>query len=262
LKAENVPVLLSLNFPKRTTAASPEADPETLEVLRLRAETPKGPGRLAQAGVRFAFASDGARTPADYFTNAGKAVEDGLTKDAAVRAMTLGSAEILGVADRLGSIDKGKIADLAVVKGDLFGKDRFVNYVFVDGKLYEQKAPPPRREGGRNGQANTAAAANPAVANVGGSYSITIDVPGQTLTGTLNLVQQGTILSGELQTQLGVTQIKEGKVTAEGFTFQGSVEYAGSTIQIIVKGTVNGNQISGSIDSNQGVVPFSGTRVP
>src|SRR5215470_182908 len=97
LKAQDVPVLLSLNFPKRTTSSSPEADPETMEVLRMRAETPKGPGRLAQAGVKFGFQSDGARTLGDFFTNAGKAVENGLGKDAAIRAITLGSAEILGV---------------------------------------------------------------------------------------------------------------------------------------------------------------------
>src|SRR5215213_8903177 len=42
LKEQNVPVLLSLNFPKRVAAASPEADPEDLDLLRLRAETPKG----------------------------------------------------------------------------------------------------------------------------------------------------------------------------------------------------------------------------
>jgi hypothetical protein len=55
LKKQNVPVLLSLNFPKRTAAASPEADAESLEILRLRAETPKTAGRLAQAGIKFAF---------------------------------------------------------------------------------------------------------------------------------------------------------------------------------------------------------------
>src|ERR1700759_4018783 len=54
LKAANIPVLLSLNFPRRTTASSPEADPESLAVLRMRAETPKGPARLAAAGVKFA----------------------------------------------------------------------------------------------------------------------------------------------------------------------------------------------------------------
>ena len=39
LKAQNVPVLLSMNFPKRTASASPDADPETMETLRFRAET-------------------------------------------------------------------------------------------------------------------------------------------------------------------------------------------------------------------------------
>jgi imidazolonepropionase-like amidohydrolase len=255
LKTQDVPVLLSLNFPKRTAASSPDADPETLEVLRLRAETPKGPGRLAQAGVKFAFVSDGVKAPGDFFTNAGKAVENGLSKDAAIRAMTLGTAEILGVSDRLGSVDKGKIADLTVVKGDLFSKDRAVRYVLVDGKLYEQKEQP-KRESPRAG------APNAGVASVGGSYAITIDIPGQTLTGTLNLVQQGAILTGEMVTPLGTTPLKDGKVTAEGFTFSGSVEYGGSVIEIVVKGSVSGNNVSGSIDSPQGVVPFSGTRNP
>jgi imidazolonepropionase-like amidohydrolase len=256
LKAQNVPVLLSLNFPKRTAAASPEADPENLEVLRLRAETPKGPGRLAQAGVKFGFQSGGATSLADFFTNAAKAVENGLGKDAAVRAMTLGSAEILGVDDRLGSIEVGKIANIVLVKGDVFARDRFVSRIFVDGKMFEQKEPPKRE--------TTPAAAGPApaIASVGGNYAVTIDVPGQTLTGTLALVQQGALLSGSLTTQLGVTQIKDGKATAEGFSFSGTVMFGGSQIEIVVTGTVKGNEVSGTIDSPQGTVTFSGTRNP
>src|SRR6185369_7452164 len=118
LKAAEIPVLLSRNFPKRTTSSSPEADPESLEALRFRAETPKRAGRLAQAGVKFAFESGNLTSIADFFTNAGKAVEGGLSKDAAVREMTIGSAEVLGVSDRLGSIEPGKIANLIVIKGD------------------------------------------------------------------------------------------------------------------------------------------------
>ena len=148
LKAQNVPVLLSLNFPKRTAAASPDADPENLSTLRFRAEVPKTAGRLAQAGVKFAFQSGGLTTVTDFFTNAAKAVEGGLAKDAAIRAMTLSAAEILDVNDRLGSIEAGKIANLAVVKNDVFASERFVPYVFVDGKLFEQKEQP-RAPGGR-----------------------------------------------------------------------------------------------------------------
>ena len=261
LKAQGVPVLLSLNFPKRTTASSPDADPETMEVLRMRAETPRGPARLAQAGVKFAFQSGGATTLADFFTNAGKAVENGLDKDAAVRAMTLGAAEILGVADRLGSIETGKIANVVLVKNDVFARDRFVSRVFVDGKMFEQKEP--SRRPAPNGQpGGVGGGPSPAVMVVAGNYSITIDVPGQTLTGTLALIQQGTVLSGTLSTQLGVVQIRDGKVAADGFTFSATVDYAGSQIEIAVKGAVNGNQISGTIDSPQGTVPFSGTRNP
>ena len=54
----------------------------------------------------------------------------------------------------------------------------------------------------------------------------------------------------------------DGKVTADGFTFSGTIEFGGSTIDFFVKGTVSGNQISGTIDSPQGTAAFSGTRNP
>ena len=258
LKAQNVPVLLSLNFPKRTTSVSPEADPESLDTLRLRADTPKGPAKLAAAGVKFAFSSGGATAIGDYFTNAGKAVEGGLSKDAAIRAMTLGAAEILGVADRTGSIETGKIANLTVVKGDLFGKDKFVPQVLVDGKVFEQKEPPKPAPGGPG--ATGTPPAN--VASIGGAYSITIDIAGQPTGATLNFVQQGSTFTGTMTSLLGTTQIKDGRVTADGFTFGGSVEYSGALIDISVRGTVVGNQISGTIDSPQGPAAFTGTKNP
>jgi imidazolonepropionase-like amidohydrolase len=257
LKALDVPVLLSLNFPKRTAAASPDADPDSMDLLRFRAETPKAAARLQQAGVKFAFQSGGATALADFFTNAGKTVENGLSRDAAIRSMTLGSAEILGVADRLGSIETGKIANLTVVKGDLFGKDRFVSNVFVDGRPFEQK-PPAERPATARPPATTPAA----IAQVGGNYSITIEVPGQQLMGTLALTQQAAVLTGSLQTQSGASPLKDGRVTAEGFSFSATVELGGSQVEVVVKGTVTGDQISGTIDLPQGTVPFSGRRNP
>jgi imidazolonepropionase-like amidohydrolase len=259
LKAQDVPVLLSLNFPKRTASASADADPESIDLLRLRAETPKTAAKLQQAGVKFAFQSGGATSLADFFANAGKTVENGLARDAAIRAMTLSSAELLGVGDRLGSIEKGKIANLAVVRGELFGKDRFVSTVFVDGRPFEIKEPARTPQGGRG---PAIGGQQPAIAQIGGNYSITINVPGQTLTGTLALVQQAAIVTGTLQTQLGTSPIKDGKATPEGFTFSASVQLGGSTVDIFVKGAVAGNNISGTAELPQGVVPFTGTRNP
>jgi imidazolonepropionase-like amidohydrolase len=66
-----------------------------------------------------------------------RALDAGLSQDDALRAMTLSPAEIYGVADRLGSIEKGKIANLVVTKGDLFQDRTEIKYVFVDGIKFE-----------------------------------------------------------------------------------------------------------------------------
>jgi imidazolonepropionase-like amidohydrolase len=261
LKAQDVPVLLSLNFPKRTAAASLDADPESLDTLRFRAETPKTAGKLAAAGVKFAFQGGGLTSVSDFMANAVKSTENGLSKDAAVRAMTLGAAEIFGVGDRLGSVETGKIANLTVVKGDLFGAQKTITHVFIDGKLFEPK-PPARPEGPGGRGPRPAGPAPTALPDVGGTYSITIQAPGQALTGTLTLVQQGSNLTGTLVTDLGTSTIKEGLVTADGMSFGGAVVFGGQSIDFTVRATVTGNQLSGTVDSQQGAVPITGTKNP
>ncbi len=256
LKAQNVPVLLSLNYPKRTAAAAPDADAESMEILRLRAETPKNAARLAQAGVKFAFQSGGMQSINDFLANAKKSVENGLDRNAAIRAMTLSSAEILGIDNRVGSIEAGKIANLVVTRGDVFDKSKTVTHVFVDGKLFEPKPPAKPAAGGTTGGQPTA------LANVGGVYDITVEIPGQALQGTLNLTQQEAILSGSFQSQLGNAPVKDGRVTAEGFNFTMTIEFGGSTYEVAVVGRVTGNQISGTMTTPQGPISFSGTKTP
>jgi len=134
LRDAQIPVLLSLNFPRRTTTASPEADPEPLRILRARVEAPKCAGRLAAARVRFAFQSGGLTNLDDFRGNASRAVENGLASDAAIKALTIAAAEILGVADRLGSIETGKIANLTITRGDLLDRNARIAYVFIDGR--------------------------------------------------------------------------------------------------------------------------------
>jgi imidazolonepropionase-like amidohydrolase len=261
LKAHDVGVLLSLNFSKRTATASPDADPESLDTLRFRAETPKTAGKLAAAGVKFAFQGGGSTSVNDFLANAVKSTENGLSKDAAVRAMTLGAAEIFGVGDRLGSIETGKIANLTVVKGDLFGAQKTITHVFIDGKLFEPK--PPAITPGPGGRGpRPGGPPSTALPDVGGTYSITIQAPGQALTGTLTLVQQGSNLTGTMVTDLGTSTIKDGLVTADGMSFGGAVVFGGQSIDFTVRATVTGNQLSGTVDSPQGAVPITGTKNP
>jgi len=146
LAKQKVPVLLSLNLPKRTTAAIPEADPETMRVLRERVEAQQTAGKLAKAGVRFAFQSGSLTNMSDLLANAGKTIENGLSTTDALRAFTIWPAEILGVQNQLGSIEAGKIANLTVVRGDLFEKNSRVTQVFIDGRLFEVKPAPETKQ--------------------------------------------------------------------------------------------------------------------
>jgi imidazolonepropionase-like amidohydrolase len=140
LKSRNVRVVYSLNYPQRPRALAPDAD-ESIETLRERANAPKAPGELAKAGVAFAFASAGLNDPKDFVRNAAKAIKAGLSADAALRALTIGAAGIAGVSDRLGSIEKGKIANLIVTDGDLFDEKTKVTRVFVEGRPVSIEAP-------------------------------------------------------------------------------------------------------------------------
>jgi len=153
LLAHNARVVYSLDYPTRPPTLAPDAD-EPLRVLRQRANAPKVPAALAQAGVRFAFESAGLDDPKAFVKNAARAVASGLPADAAIRALTIDAARIAGVADRLGSLEPGKIANVVVTSGDLFGDETAVRHVFVDGRLVPidetAEAPPAgRRAGGR-----------------------------------------------------------------------------------------------------------------
>ena len=97
LAKQNVPVLLSLNLPRRTTAAIPEADPEPMRVLRDRVEAQQTAGKLARAGVRFAFQSGSLSNISDLLANANRTIENGLSPTDAVRAFTIWPATIFGV---------------------------------------------------------------------------------------------------------------------------------------------------------------------
>ena len=152
LKAANARVLFNVNYPTRSRALAPEAE-EAARELRLRARAPKTPAGLAAAGVPFAFTGAGLATPADFLRNVARAVREGLSEEAALRALTLEAARIAGAADRVGSLEKGKIANVLVTSGDLFAEGTRIRHVFVDGRAVNIEATetPAGRGRGRGG---------------------------------------------------------------------------------------------------------------
>jgi imidazolonepropionase-like amidohydrolase len=148
IKARSARVIYNVNYPTRSRALAPDAD-ESITVLRERANAPKVPAALDKSGVVFAFSAAGVREPRDFVRNVARAIREGLPADTALRALTINAARIAGADNRLGSIDKGKIANLVVTSGDLFDENTQVKHVFIDGRLVAIDPAAPQRGGGR-----------------------------------------------------------------------------------------------------------------
>ena len=123
LKEKNVPVILTGVF------SLPLREDDAYDALY------ENPAKLQAAGVRFCISTGDAgaevRNLAQY---AGMAAAFGLSKADAVKAVTLYPAQIMNVADRLGSIETGKMANLVVTDGDLLEIRSRIRYLFIDGR--------------------------------------------------------------------------------------------------------------------------------
>lgn len=124
LKKNNVPVIFTniYNLPVR--------DDDAYDYLF------EGPSKLQKAGVKFAVATgDTGAENRDLPYHAGLAAAYGLPPEEALKAVTIYPAEILGVADRMGSIEAGKIANIVVTDGDILDPRTNVKHVFIAGRL-------------------------------------------------------------------------------------------------------------------------------
>jgi imidazolonepropionase-like amidohydrolase len=113
-------------------------------------------GVLARAGVKIAFQTSDAANSRNLPYNAALAVAHGLEADDALRALTINAAEIFGVADRYGSLEAGKVANVMVTTGDPMDVRSVVRHLFIRGqeislddrhtRLYEQFKARPRAQ--------------------------------------------------------------------------------------------------------------------
>jgi imidazolonepropionase-like amidohydrolase len=123
LKQRDVPVLLGgiMDLPSR------EDDPYDANYSI--------PAKLVQAGVRFAIISGESGAEARNLPYvAGMAAAYGLSKEDALRSVTLWPAQVMGVADRFGSIEVGKTANLVVTDGDILEARTQTRYLMIDGR--------------------------------------------------------------------------------------------------------------------------------
>lgn len=139
LKAAGMPVIAPLSFPEAPKAHS-QAELLALSLAQLQhwEQAPANPARLSDAGLTLALTSAGLDKPADFWPALRRAVQAGLSEDAALAALTTVPAELLGEAQRLGRIAPGYAAHLLVADAGLFREAEAKPYqVYIGGVLHE-----------------------------------------------------------------------------------------------------------------------------
>jgi imidazolonepropionase-like amidohydrolase len=101
----------------------------------LKEMTPKNPGIMARAGVKVAIQTDETSAVKYLTINAALAVREGMPEEEVLKAITANAAEIIGVADRVGSLEVGKDADVVVFSGHPLDYRTVAELVLVDGQV-------------------------------------------------------------------------------------------------------------------------------
>ena len=244
--AKKLSVLVNLKWPEGEKDADPEDKP-SLRTLQFRDRAPSSPGALAKAGVKFAFYSGGITTPKDIVKAAKKSIDAGLAPEAALRALTLSPAEIFGVADRLGSIENGKIANLIVADGDLFEEKTKIKLVFVDGRKYEPREPERPKDAPKG--------------DITGKWKLSYTTPEgpEESTADLTMEKDGTV-SGTVSGKRGTTSIISGYLSGDKFSFTINIPLDQGPTDATFSGTFDGTSLKGAISVVGLSIDFTGVK--
>jgi len=128
LAATGVPVIVRPKSAYRLTVETARAKPENAALLE-------------QAGVKIAFQTGSVQNLGDLLPAVQEAIKYGLSPQEALKALTINAAEIFGVADKVGSIEKGKLADLVIFSGNPLTSAAKVKMVIIKGQTLEVTSP-------------------------------------------------------------------------------------------------------------------------
>jgi imidazolonepropionase-like amidohydrolase len=242
---KNVPVLVSVKWPT-PPASKEDRHEQPLRVIRDRALAPTTPAALQKSGVLYALVSGPGKT-GDFLPGIRKAIDNGLTAADALHAVTLSPARILGVDRQLGSLDRGKIANVVVTDKPIFEKEAKVTRLYIDGR--ETKLPSevekPRREG-----------ASP----LDGAWILIV----KSSAGDVNInlrfkVEDGHVI-GTYSGDAGSGDIRNGTFDGTALELTISARLKAEQEEWVFTGTVRGTTVDGTVATTLGTLPFSGSK--
>ncbi len=255
VKASNAKVFLSLDLPedkdsnkddKKKGESKKEEKPATATLEEKQALEKRKAEFVAKytsqaatfhkAGIRFGFSTLSVKA-SNVQAHVRRMVAAGLPEDVALASLTTTPAEILGLSDRLGTVDNGKIANLVISDKPYFNEKAKIRYVFVEGNMYKQEA----KETPKKSDAS-------AKADISGEWSMTTETPDGSEQAKLVINKDGNSYSGTVSSaRIGqAIKLENVKLVDNALTFQFAVDLGGQVLPIQVAVTVDGDTFKGT----------------
>jgi imidazolonepropionase-like amidohydrolase len=219
---------------------------------------------LRAAGVRTAFSSIGVPEKETLLSQVRTLVAEGLPSRQALASLTVDAAELLGVGQRLGTLERGKLAHLVVMTGPFDDRRSKVRYVIVDGQKFAYN--PDERP--------LSPGADLSGESIAGEWRLNIESePGSTTSATLRLTDTKGQLGGTFESDQGDGRVTSGKADGRQIEFEVAIGAGARSIQLRFRGergTAEGTKqgevtqtVTGTLSSAfGGPTKWTGQRVP
>lgn len=268
IKASNAKMFLSIDLPEakkeekkdekkedKKAKSVVELEKEALEKRKeeFTAKYTSQPAVFQKAGIAFGFSTLSAKSK-DIPSNLRRMISAGLTEDQALAALTTTPAQLLGLSDRMGSIDNGKMANLVISDKPYFNEKAKVRYVFVDGQPYKLEI----KEDKKSDKSG-------AKVDAQGSWSYSTETPQGTNTGKIKLKNTDGSLSGTITSNMSEKETEIKNVTLDGnkLSFNFDFQMGSNTMTIEVNLVLDGGSFDGSMSvGSYGSFPMKGTKDP
>ncbi|HEV2354285.1 MAG TPA: amidohydrolase family protein, partial [Puia sp.] len=141
IAATRASFIVPVNFPQAMDVGDPDkARFVSLADMKHWELAPTNPGAFEKAGINFCLTAADLRDPKDFLPNLRKAMEYGLSEGKALEALTKTPAMLIGIYDKVGSLDAGKLANFLITNGPVFSEKTSILENWVHGKRFDVKA--------------------------------------------------------------------------------------------------------------------------
>ena len=213
---------------------------------------------FAKAGVPFGFSTLDVKVK-DIVPNLRRMIAAGLSEEAALASLTTVPAQLLGLSDRMGTVENGKMANLVISDKSYFNEKAKIRFVFVDGVLYKMDVK-------ENLPAGQAGKSDPnAKVDIEGAWSTVTQSPQGNTEGEITFKKDGSGYSGSVSGGRLPEPVDAKDVSLDGnkLSYNYTINFGGNSIKVEVDVTVDGDSFKGNASVGQfGSFPIEGTKNP